>query len=508
MTSAERADLEATYERLAALMQSGDATAAEVDQLYQLDDVLRPQWDADQARYEETLTGPASPPRAEDAFTPTPVKPDTFGDTTMSMAAPYLQDAYDLASTAGRRPTYFQNPLLQGVERTGQYVGDMGMAGLSMLGAGMYGGAGLLGEVFGGDTNDERRLARDVAAMVDVGGVLPEGRMLAAIQDARRATPPRGLLDDGATQTTRGAAPGGVGDTAAALYNIGDRLALPGAYRSIPGKPSTMAIPGAGTFEARPINPIEQAAREYMDRRGMDSSPLSSYPSQDPERGRLIGSAYDMMKDDPTNPTVRRAYDAMVQETLDQYNALRDAGIDFKFLRDGMADPYARSPAMGYQDLVENGRLWVFPTDFGYGEKVGSSHFDAAANPLLRGVGRVGDKPDAVANDAFRAVHDTYGHFGPGNPFFRAPGEERAWVEHSRMYSPEARGAMTSETRGQNSWLNFGPHAEFNKTALGADTKFADQKVGLLDLWARETEGMPNEEQLGMLLRNIERWGR
>ena len=195
----------------------------------------------------------------------------------------------------------------------------------------------------------------------------------------------------------------------------------------------------------------------------------------------------------------------MIQETLDQYNALKNAGIEFNFLREGMDDPYARSPAMGYQDLVENGRLWVFPTDFGFGT---SAAFDPSTNPLLKRVGRVGDKPDAVANDAFRAVHDAFGHFGPGNPFFRAPGEERAWLEHSRMYSPDARGAMTSETRGQNSWLNFGPFAEQNRTALGADTVFADQKTGLLDPWAYDVYGMPSDAQRAILEENMRRWAR
>lgn len=302
---------------------------------------------------------------------------------------------------------------------------------------------------------------------------------------------------------TRQAAPGGLGDTAAATYQIGDYLAAPSQYAAPAGRPSKVNIPGAGVFEARPINAIEQAATEYMQRRGMDTTPITSYPTQDPARARLIASAYDMMKHDPGNPDVRRAYDALIQETLDQYNALRGSGIEFKFLREGMDDPYARSPAMGYQDLVENGRLWVFPTDFGFGS---NAAFDAATNPLLTRVGRIGDKPDAVANDAFRAVHDTFGHFGPGNPFFRAPGEERAWLEHSRMYSPEARGAMTSETRGQNSWLNFGPYAEKNRTALGADTIFADQKTGLLDPWAWETFGMPSDAERAMLEANMKRW--
>jgi hypothetical protein len=42
---------------------------------------------------------------------------------------------------------------------------------------------------------------------------------------------------------------------------------------------------------------------------------------------------------------------------------------------------------------------------------------------------------------------------------------------------------MTSETRGQNSWLNFGPHGEKNKTARTEDTVFADQKIGVMPPW-------------------------
>jgi hypothetical protein len=195
----------------------------------------------------------------------------------------------------------------------------------------------------------------------------------------------------------------------------------------------------------------------------------------------------------------------MIQETLDQYNALRNSGIDFRFLREGMEDPYAASPALGYRDMVENGRLFVFPTDFGFGT---SASFDPSTNPLLARVGRIGDKPDAVANDAFRAVHDAFGHFGPGNPFFRHQGEERAFLEHSRMYSPEARGAMTSETRGQNSWLNFGPFGEQNRTALGADTVFADQKTGLMPSWTAQPSGMPDPDEERMLRGLLDQWNK
>jgi len=140
--------------------------------------------------------GPAAPPaapseaevRAQAALEPERLRAqDTFGDTTMRMAQPYIDSAIGLAANAGRRPTYFSDPLLGGAERVGQYVGDMGLAGLSGLGALTYGGAGLMGEVFGGSPSDERMLARDLAAGIDVAGVGPEARAFGLLSDAVRA---------------------------------------------------------------------------------------------------------------------------------------------------------------------------------------------------------------------------------------------------------------------------------------------------------------------------------
>ena len=130
----------------------------------------------------------ATPPTAEAAARPAAgLAPDVFGDTTMEMASPYFRDAADLAANAGRRPTYFEQPFMQGLERTGQYVGDMGLAGLNAIMGGMYGGAGLLGEAFGGDRQGERSLARDLAGMIDVAGPAPEERMLGLLTDAAMA---------------------------------------------------------------------------------------------------------------------------------------------------------------------------------------------------------------------------------------------------------------------------------------------------------------------------------
>lgn len=138
----------------------------------------------------------ATPASAEAASRPAAgIAPDVFGDTTKEMARPYFEAAADLASTAGRRPTYFEQPFMQGLERTGQYIGDMGLAGMNAALGGVYGGAGLLGEAFGGDTSNERRLARDLATMFDVAGPAPEGRALGILTDAAmtgRVAPSRG----------------------------------------------------------------------------------------------------------------------------------------------------------------------------------------------------------------------------------------------------------------------------------------------------------------------------
>jgi hypothetical protein len=292
-----------------------------------------------------------------------------------------------------------------------------------------------------------------------------------------------------------------LGNQAASAYMIGQKLEDVPGYKGATGKPSKVKMPSGESYDARPVSQIEEAAKSYMKSQNMDVSGFAEYPPFSEQRARLIAAAYDMMEHNPTGPAVKRAYDAMIEETMGQYRALKDAGVEFKFLKEGMEDPYAASPAMGYQDIVENGKLWVFPTDFGFGT---STSFDAAENPLLKSVGKVGDKSDAVANDAFRAVHDAFGHFGSGNPFFRRQGEERAFLEHSRMYSPDAIGAMTSETRGQNSWLNSGPFGMSNRTANTSDTVFADQKSGLMPSWTSEPAGMPDPDETRSLLRYIE----
>lgn len=118
--------------------------------------------------------------------------------------------------------------------------------------------------------------------------------------------------------------------------------------------------------------------------------------------------------------------------------------------------------------------------------KMASDMGEFTDNPLLEPTAETIDGRATVANDIFRIVHDYFGHVKEGNGF-RADGEENAWRSHAAMYSDLARPAMTAETRGQNSWVNFGPYAESNKTASGADTQYAPQKTGLLPDFAMES---------------------
>jgi len=207
------------------------------------------------------------------------------------------------------------------------------------------------------------------------------------------------------------------------------------------------------------------------------------FPAFNPGRATRIGREYDIMAHQPQDPATARAYAAMIDETLGQYEALRSAGIEPYFIRG--QDPYAASPYLALADLAVNKRLGVFPTRSGFGS---NEAFDPSQNPLLAETPFMLDGEPMLANDVFRAVHDVFGH-GPAGAGFRASGEEMAYQTHAGMYSPEARRALASETRGQNSWLNYGPFGERNRTASIEDTIFADQKTGLMPRWASE-EGL------------------
>lgn len=260
--------------------------------------------------------------------------------------------------------------------------------------------------------------------------------------------------------------------------------------------------------------PLKQAldiAKSYMKSIGKEYIPVEKITKLDEGLSKRISDAYDQMKDDPTDPEVKAAYEAMAKETLDQYDAITAKGYKVEINNN---EPYSSSEDM-INDLRDNNRMKIFSTESGFGEEP-ITEKQREENILLKDSGRKDANGETLlVNDVFRFVHDFFGHAKLGNSFGPI-GEENAWRVHSEMYSPEAKKAMTSETRGQNSWVNFSGvnDAAFKKREKARqlrkegkidqanqmvgevydEMKFADQKIGLLPSFAVE-EGKQIKKQ-------------
>jgi hypothetical protein len=130
---------------------------------------------------------------------------------------------------------------------------------------------------------------------------------------------------------------------------------------------------------------------------------------------------------------VQKSYQQLEKETMQQFNNLP---LKLQF-HTGQGNYLDSSEAV--RDMILHGNLTVY--------KGGDRH------DFLNNI----DKNTGLnSNEMFRAVHDAFGHGIRGNGFGPV-GEEVAWGSHAQMYSPLARIAMTSETRGQNSFVNYTP---------------------------------------------------
>lgn len=248
-------------------------------------------------------------------------------------------------------------------------------------------------------------------------------------------------------------------------------------------------LPPNATTEA-----VSKVAADYVEKHGeaLGVKPLPPHSPQplDTRRSREIGKFYEEMPDTSlADPKVRAAYEALASEVKLQYQHMVAAGMRVNF---SATDPYPSSKAM-IADVGENKNLNVFLTS--------PESFGPAAvthdHPLLKGTGIYHGDHELVYNDLFRAVHDYFGHASEGNEFGPV-GEERAWLKHSGMFSKLARSAMSMETRGQNSWVNFGPHMHDADGYRGdkrhprylapKDRPYAVQKVGVMpDEWTTAT---------------------
>lgn len=224
-----------------------------------------------------------------------------------------------------------------------------------------------------------------------------------------------------------------------------------------------------------PNKHIRALAESYAKAKGLSVSHDLPMAAVDQEHASNIAAAYHNMIHNPNHPDTKRAYDALIGETTDQLNHLQTNGYRFSKIKPGQENPYKNSQDL-LNDLNGNKHVWYFPSETGFGSE--KHHED---HPLLKPV-QTAKGETMPANDAFRIVHDVFGHGKEGHGF-GPTGEENAWQHHVQMYSPEAKKALTAETRGQNSWVNFGPHAAHNK-ANPAQTIYAPQKAGLLPEWA------------------------
>ena len=273
-------------------------------------------------------------------------------------------------------------------------------------------------------------------------------------------------------------------------------------FKKHKGEKITAPVAGNKLFN-EPLKDAENIARSYMQSIGMEYIPVEKITKLDEGLSKRISDAYDQMENNPNDPKVKAAYEAMAKETLDQYDAIVKEGYNVEINNN---EPYSNSEAM-IKDLKDNKRMKIFSTESGFGDEPITEE-QRSENLLLKDSGRKDVNGETLLiNDVFRFVHDFFGHAKLGNSFGPV-GEENAWRVHSEMYSPEARKAMTSETRGQNSWVNFSGvnDAAFKKRdkarelrkegkieeadrlvgEVYEEMKFADQKVGILPDFAIE----------------------
>lgn len=230
--------------------------------------------------------------------------------------------------------------------------------------------------------------------------------------------------------------------------------------------PTGSDVPQSVTDEAvqqmmkQPDNFVRQVADEYSRKNAGGAYKLPEIPESSLLKQAPIGRVFGLAAtDDPAYKTAvfdayAKKYPTLVEKSGAQnYDQLMEASYrqlaketeqQFRSLPINMS--YHRAGEGNYdnskellRDIYGNRHMYVY--------QGGDPHdFLNAVDPST----------GLNTNEMFRAVHDFFGHAIHGNQF-GPKGEEIAWAAHSKMFSPLARLAMTSETRGQNSFVNYTP---------------------------------------------------
>lgn len=204
---------------------------------------------------------------------------------------------------------------------------------------------------------------------------------------------------------------------------------------------STHGAWAVGRYPKDSVPKARNGAKDYAYKKGIKQDDTIDYNKvvANRERASKIADIYE------TLPKLDRdaidEYESLSTEVEEQFDFMtKELGVKIEFVKD---DPYKNSQEM-FND-ANKGSLKVLSTE------------STGAHPLFSN----------DQNDKFRAVHDYFGHAATGRGFGQ-DGEEAAWVHHSQMFTDKARAALTTETRGQNSFYN------------NRGKQFADQKVALL----------------------------
>jgi hypothetical protein len=219
--------------------------------------------------------------------------------------------------------------------------------------------------------------------------------------------------------------------------------------------PAYEQVVQAGLMPAEADANVQRVSKDYVSRVGIEYKPHDRTVAVDVPLSKRIADFYESAVDAPDAPEVKKAYQALANETVEQWKSFQQEGYTAEpWTKPGQ--PYANSKEM-LADVTQNKHLYYFKTEEGYGS-AGITDAMRASNPMLAASGvSFGPEKNVPVNDVFRVVHDIVGHGARGYEF-GPKGEFNAYLEHSRMFSPDAKPALAAETLAQNSWVNYGPH--------------------------------------------------
>lgn len=156
-----------------------------------------------------------------------------------------------------------------------------------------------------------------------------------------------------------------------------------------------------------------------------------------------------------------RSYQSLGDVLVDQYNALREIGIEFDYVS---GEPHNSSGTM-FAEIAQR-RLTVR-------KSLGDDYTDIPIpHPMAQSVLTIDGR--MILNDVFRAVHDVLGHYAI-RASIGQDGEAMAWMHHRTLLPQNTHHALWCETRGQNTWTNFW---DDHQSLPNRERPFSVQKYG------------------------------